>query len=94
VGGFFLSLNLVQAQDYSLAIAGFTFLPSALLLTTLSRWSGKLADRYGARLPLIVGPSLVGVAYGVMARVGVTRGPADYWTTFFPGIVLLGWAWV
>ena len=90
VGGFFLSLNLVQAQGYSLAIAGLTFLPSALLLTTLSRWSGKLADRYGARLPLVVGPLLVGVAYGVMARVGVTHGPADYWTTYFPGIVLLG----
>jgi EmrB/QacA subfamily drug resistance transporter len=89
-GGFFLSLNLVQAQGYSLAIAGFTFLPSALLLTALSRWSGKVADRYGARLPLIVGPLLVGGAFVAMARVGVTRGPVDYWTTFFPGIVAWG----
>ena len=90
VGVFFLSLNLVQAQGYSLAVAGFTFLPSALLLTALSRWSGKVADRYGARLPLIVGPLLVGVAFVAMARVGVTRGPADYWTTYFPGIVVWG----
>jgi EmrB/QacA subfamily drug resistance transporter len=90
VGSFFISLNLMQAQGYSLAIAGFTFLPSALLLTTLSRWSGKVADRYGARLPLIVGPLLVGLAFVVLARVGVTRGPMDYWTTYFPGIVLWG----
>jgi EmrB/QacA subfamily drug resistance transporter len=90
VGGFFLSLNLVQAQGYSLAIAGVAFLPAALLLTTLSRWSGKVADRYGARLPLIVGPSLVGVAFVEMALVGITRGPVDYWTTFFPGAVLWG----
>jgi EmrB/QacA subfamily drug resistance transporter len=90
VGGFFISLNLVQAQGYSLAIAGLTFLPSALLLTALSRWSGKVADRYGARLPLIVGPLLVGVAFVVLAHAGLTRGPADYWTTFFPGIVLWG----
>jgi EmrB/QacA subfamily drug resistance transporter len=90
VGGFFLSLNLVQAQGYSLAVAGVAFLPAALLLTALSRWSGKLADRHGARLPLIVGPALVGVAFVVMALIGITRGPVDYWTTFFPGAVLWG----
>ncbi len=89
-GGFFLSLNLVQVQGYSLAVAGFAFLPAALLLTTLSRWSGRLADRTGARLPLIVGPSLVGVAFVVFALMGITRGSADYWTTFFPGAVLWG----
>ncbi len=90
VGGFFMSLNLVQVQGYNLAIAGLTFLPSALLLTTLSRWSGKLADRYGARLPLIVGPSIVGLAFVEWSLVGITRGPADYWTTYFPGTLLWG----
>ncbi len=90
VGGFFLALNLVQAQGYSLAIAGTASLPSALLLATLSRLAGRFADRYGVRLPLIAGPSIVGLGYLVMAFSGLTRGPVDYWRTFFPGIVLLG----
>ncbi len=39
-GTFFLSLNLVQAQGYSMAVAGFAFTPFALILTALSRWAG------------------------------------------------------
>jgi len=40
VGMFFLSLNLVQAQGYSMALAGFAFTPFALILTALSRAPG------------------------------------------------------
>ncbi len=90
VGTFFLSLNLVQAQGYSLAIAGLVSLPFALLLAGMSRWSGGLADRYGPRLLLVAGPALVGVGFLVMGLVGLTRGPSDYWATYFPGVVLLG----
>ncbi len=90
VGPFFLSLNLVQAQGYNLAIAGFAFTPFALTLAALSRWAGRMADRYGARLPLIVGPFLAGAGYLLMAAVGLTDGPGSYWTTFFPGVVVLG----
>lgn len=90
VGTFFLSLNLVQAQGYSLAIAGLAFTPFALLLTALSRWAGKLADRYGPRLLLIAGPALTGLGFLLMARIGLTHGASDYWTTYFPGIVVLG----
>lgn len=90
VGTFFLSLNLVQAQGYSLAIAGLVTLPFALLLAGMSRWSGRLADRRGPRLFLVAGPSLVGAGFLVMGLVGLTRGPSDYWTTYFPGIILLG----
>ena len=56
VGMFFLSLNLVQAQGYTMALAGFAFTPFALVLTALSRWAGGLVDRSGPRLPLVVGP--------------------------------------
>jgi EmrB/QacA subfamily drug resistance transporter len=90
VTSFFLALNLVQAQGYSLVIAGFAFMPYALLLAGLSRWAGGLVDRYGPRGPLIVGPALVGLAFLLLAFVGLTAGPADYWTTFLPGIVVLG----
>jgi MFS family permease len=89
-GTFFLSLNLVQAQGYSLAVAGFAFTPFALILTALSRWAGGLVDRYGPRLPLMIGPSLAGAGFLVMAFSGLTAGPSHYWVTFFPGVVVLG----
>jgi EmrB/QacA subfamily drug resistance transporter len=89
-GTFFLSLNLVQAQQYSMAAAGFAFTPFALILTALSRWAGGLVDKGGPWLPLIVGPAIAGAAFLFMAFSGLSDGPARYWTTFFPGVVLLG----
>lgn len=90
VAVFFLPLNLVQVQGYRPAQTGLSFLPFSFLLAGLSRWSGGLVDRYGARRPLIIGPAMVGIGFVIMARVGLTGGPHDYWTTFFPGIVVLG----
>jgi EmrB/QacA subfamily drug resistance transporter len=89
-GTFFLSLNMVQAQGYSMAAAGFAFTPFALVLTALSRWAGGLVDRGGPRLPLIIGPAISGAAFLVMAFSGLSDGPAHYWVTFFPGVILLG----
>ncbi len=89
-GTLFLSLDLVQAQRYSMKIAGFAFLPFALILTAMSRWAGGLVDRGGPRLPLIIGPGIAGAAFLVMAFSGLSDGPARYWVTFFPGVVLLG----
>ena len=90
VGTFFLCLNLVQAQGYSQSIAGFADMPFALLLAGLSPWVGKLADRYGPRLSLIIGPTVAGFGFLLLALVGLTQGPVDYWTTFFPGIFVFG----
>ena len=90
VGFFFLSLNLVQVQGYSKTQAGLATLPFALLLTVLSRLAGGLVDRNGPRLPLILGPSLAGLGFFWMAFAGLTGGPADYWTAFMPGVILLG----
>ena len=87
---FFVPLNLIQVQGYSEAVAGFTLLPFAILLTLLSRWSGGLADRYGPRLPLTIGPAIVGAGFAALALPGLTRGPSDYWLTFFPAYLVLG----
>jgi MFS family permease len=90
VGPFFLCLNLVEAQGYRPAIAGLADLPFALMLAGLSPWAGGLTDRYGARLPLMIGPALTGLGFLLLALVGLTHGAADYWKTFFPGIVVFG----
>jgi len=87
---FFQSLNLVQVQGYSLALAGVVFSPFAVMLMGLSRWAGGLADKYGPRPLLVAGPLLAGTGFLWFAMQGVTAGPSQYWITFFPAIVLLG----
>ncbi len=90
VAPLFLILNLIQVQGYPPEVAGFTFVPFTILLTLMSRWAGGLIDRVGARLPLIVGPAIAALGFGLMTLPGLTAGPDAYWTTFFPAIVVLG----
>jgi len=84
---FFLPLNLIQVQGYSATAAGAALLPFILLFSFLSQWAGGLVERWGPKKPLFVGPLIVGLAFVLLALPG--RG-GSYWTTFFPGIVLLG----
>lgn len=84
---FFFPFLLIQVHGYSATQAGAVFLPFTILLALLSRWGGKLADRLGARLPLICGPMIVGIAFFLLSLPGV-GGP--YWKTFLLPIVVLG----
>ncbi len=84
---FFLILNLQQVQHYSPIIAGLSMLPSILLITFLSGFGGKIADKIGPRLPMIVGPLIVAVG---MALLVIPGTHADYFTQIFPGLVLFG----
>ncbi|MBV8910073.1 MAG: MFS transporter [Gammaproteobacteria bacterium] len=59
---FFLPFLLIQAHGYSATAAGAVYLPFTLVLGALSRWSGGISDRIGARLPLIAGPIVTAVS--------------------------------
>lgn len=89
-GMLFLSLNLVQVQGYSQLQSGLTFLPFTLMMVSLARYAGTLADKYGPRLLLICGPAAAGAGLLMLSIVKQTNGPGDYWTTFFPGVIIFG----
>jgi EmrB/QacA subfamily drug resistance transporter len=84
---FFLPMNLIEVHHYSATQAGAALLPWILLMFSLSRWSGGLIARCGARLPLIAGPLIAGVGFGLFTRGGIS---GTYWSTVFPAVIVLG----
>jgi EmrB/QacA subfamily drug resistance transporter len=86
-GLYFFPLNLIQVQGYSATVAGAALLPFVLILFALSRWAGQLVDRFGPRLPLVVGPSIAAAGFALFAVPGVG---ASYWSGFLPAVVVLG----
>lgn len=84
---FLFPLNLIQVQGYTPTAAGGAIFPMIVLMFVLSRWAGRLVDRYGARGPLIIGPLIVAAGFGLFAVPSIG---GSYWKAFFPAIVILG----
>src|SRR5262249_2911859 len=87
---FFLPFTLIQVRGYPATLAGAAFLPFTIIMASLSRWAGGLLDRFGARLPLVIGPAISALGLGLMASM-VVGGP--YWEFLIP-IIILGFGMV
>lgn len=84
---FFFVINLQQGWGYTPLEAGVALLPITLLLMLLSPRMGALMSRTGARLPMSVGPLVIGIGFAMLLTAGRS---ASYVVNFLPAIIVLG----
>ena len=83
---FLLPFLLIQVHGYSATAAGAAFLPFSAIIGLGSRWSGGLVNRFGARLPLVVGPTVTAAGFAILASSG---GDPSYWSGVLPGLTVV-----
>jgi EmrB/QacA subfamily drug resistance transporter len=84
---FLFPMALIQGGGYSSTAAGSAMLPMILVMFLLSRWSGGLVKRYGGKIPLIVGPTIVAAGFLLFALASFG---GSYWHTYFPASLVVG----
>jgi EmrB/QacA subfamily drug resistance transporter len=82
---FFLVLFLQQVAGYNALEAGTTTIPVTLVMFGLSTRFGALADRYGPRFFMGVGPLLAAVGLAFFLRLDAD---VDYLTELLPGLLV------
>ena len=77
---------LISAAGYSPVEAGLALLPLPILIAVGSPIMGQLAARLGARLPLTIGPIVVGVGMLLGLRIG---SHPSYWMEVMPAVSVM-----
>ena len=84
---FLLVLDLQVVAGFSPLAAGISLLPSTALLLLLSARAGTLAQRFGPRWLMTIGPLVAGAGLLLLTRAGPH---ASYLPDVLPGVVLFG----
>jgi EmrB/QacA subfamily drug resistance transporter len=84
---FFLPMTMIGGWDETPATVSLALLPMGILLTVLSPFSGRWADRFGPG-PLIAGGSVL-VAFA-FTGLGLTAPLHNVWLAVLPLVALLG----
>jgi EmrB/QacA subfamily drug resistance transporter len=84
---FFLLIFVQQVAGYSALKAGLTTLPSTAIMFLLSRRFGALADRYGPRLFMGLGPLVAACGILLLLRTGTDT---SYLGDLLPALLVFG----
>jgi EmrB/QacA subfamily drug resistance transporter len=84
---FFLSLQLQDVLGYSALAAGAASLPATLIMLVFSAQAGRLGQRIGPRIPMTVGPIILGI--GLVLLAGIEPGDG-YLGSVLPGVLVFG----
>jgi EmrB/QacA subfamily drug resistance transporter len=82
---FFLVLFLQQVVGYDALQAGAALLPTTLVMFALSKRIGRLADRFGPRFFMGLGPLIAALGLALMLRLDADL---DYLTDLLPALVV------
>jgi hypothetical protein len=85
---FFLVLFLQQVAGFSALEAGSSSIPVTILMFGLSMRFGALADRYGPRFFMGVGPLVAAVGMGLL--IMRVDADAEYVSDVLPGLMVFG----
>ena len=77
---------LITSGGYSPVEAGLALLPLPILMTAASPKMGSLASRIGPRIPLTIGPLVVGAG---MLLAWLMQPGSSYWSGVFPTILVM-----
>jgi MFS family permease len=84
---FFLTLQLQTVSGYGAFLAGIASLPITVCMLFLASRGGELGQRIGPRIPMTVGPIVMGVASLMLLGVGED---VNYWLDLLPGLTVFG----
>ena len=84
---FFLIVFLQQVGGYRPIVAGLATLPVSILMFLLASRFGALADRFGPRLFMGIGPIVAAAGLALLLKVGADP---DYLDDVLPGVSLIG----
>ena len=82
---FLLVLFLQEVAGYNALQAGLAVMPTTIVMFMLSKRFGRLADRFGPRLFMGVGPLVAAAGLALMLRLGAT---VSYLTGLLPALLV------
>ena len=87
VATFFIILFIQQVGGYTPVEAGLSLLPITVMMVTLSRRFGGLADRIGPHRFMAAGPIIAGAGLLLLVRMS---SQASYASQLLPGVLVFG----
>jgi EmrB/QacA subfamily drug resistance transporter len=84
---FFVVLQLQTVSGYTALAAGVSMLPITICMVFLASRGGALGARIGPRLPMTLGPIVMGAGTMLLLSIGVD---VDYWRDVLPGVTVFG----